>query len=261
MPDDNNNGSITAQRGCMAIFLAFILTPFAIWGIIALDIHFLLDSIKIFSALFFFVCCIIIYKFIFTNTIVIDSNKISKEKEIEKNKFYYFCDIIDGKNNIGVLEIKHLSINVKYNNSETPGFNCQLSSIISIESINSENVNLKHGAGSMVLGGIVAGPLGAAIGASAGVLLRESKFLIGFDDGNVIACKSLSKTFDDFISYYKIKMALASRQEAISPLPATPTPHLPENLSSNTETEMENRNGIQATIGKKVDFPVNIKKI
>lgn len=247
----------------MAVFLAFLLTPFFIWGIIKLDIPFFLDSIKIISALLFFSCSIIIYKFIFTETIAIESNKISKEKEIEKNKFYYFCDIIDGKNNIGVLEIKHLSINVRYNNSTIPDFNCKLSSIISIESINSENLNLKHGTGSMVLGGIVAGPLGAAIGASAGMILRESKFLIGFDDGNVIACKSLSKTFDDFISYYKIKKALASRPKEILSSPETSTPSPPKNIITDTEKEkeVENRNGIKSTIGKAADFPIRIKKL
>lgn len=215
MSNHKNDDSGPGPRGCMAIFASILLTPLAMWGVIALDFSFITVTLKTFAMFFFLASCIFMYKYIFTEEGMIDINNRQKEKEIKKNKFYYFCDLTDGNGDIGVLEVRDSLVSIKYKNGNH--INYVLSYINDIEVIQSENANIKHGVGSMALGGIIVGPLGAVAGASAGLLFRECKFLIKFQDGNIVACKSLLKTFDDFKTYYKIKQSLTFNPEINSP--------------------------------------------
>lgn len=118
------------------------------------------------------------------------------------NSFVYNFEIVNEGKTVGTITAKGSDISIKIFGGT--GSRHHLNEIASIELIHAESASVSQGGTGMVLGAVLAGPVGAVLGASMGRLLREAYFILTLTSGRAFLCKSLNKIYESFEAHRKI---------------------------------------------------------
>ncbi|WP_305822951.1 hypothetical protein [Massilia brevitalea] len=145
---------------------------------------------------------------------------------IGDSKFVYNFEVITNGKVVGTIAARGKEISVVIFEGGRSSYS--LDQIDSIELIHAEGASLPQGGRGMVLGALVAGPLGAIAGAGMGRLLRECHFVLTLKNGRALLCKGLHKVYADFEAHRKILAFEERGTKAIDTLLSKTTPALPE---------------------------------
>lgn len=162
----------------------------------------------------------------------------------------YEFELVNEGKKVGTLCVKGRAVTVVVFGHQT----CyKLEDIDSTELVHAQSANALQGGRGIVLGAMLAGPVGAALGASMGRLLREVHFILRLTNGHAFVCKSLSKTYEAFEAHRKIAAVSALSSTFTNPALPSTEPFL---RSENTPQEKVKSN--VTTAEKKAAIPTNV---